>query len=129
MNPRATTGRFPRVVAAIGGFTFALLGVWAMVAPQSFFDRIATFEPYNQHFVQDLGAFQLGLGAVLLIATLATTDALAAALLGVGIGAAAHVASHIVGRDLGGNPGFDLTGLSLLAVLLLVAGVVRWRKT
>jgi hypothetical protein len=121
--------RFPRVIAAIVGLTLLFLGIWALVAPRVFFESIAVFEPYNQHFVQDLGAFQLGLGAVLLIAAFATSDALVAGLLGVGFGAAAHVVSHVVGRDLGGNPGLDLPGLSLLAVLLLVGGGLRWRGT
>ena len=39
--------------------------VWALAAPKLFFESVATFEPYNQHFVEDLGAFQIGLGAVL----------------------------------------------------------------
>jgi hypothetical protein len=119
--------RLPRFAAALGGFTLVLLGLWAMVGPEGFFTAIAMFEPYNRHFLQDLGAFQLGLGAVLLLAAFVTSDALAAGLIGVGIGAGAHVASHLAGLDLGGNPGFDLPGLSLLAALLLVAGVARLR--
>ena len=76
-----------------------------MVAPRRFFDAAAAFEPYNQHFVQDIGAFQIGLGAVLLLAVLlAGADALTAGLLGVGVGSAAHLISLLVGRDLGGKP-------------------------
>ncbi|MEX1271449.1 MAG: hypothetical protein WEB55_03255 [Acidimicrobiia bacterium] len=59
---------FPRAVAAFGGLVFLIFGLWAMIAPQSFFDSVAVFEPYNQHFVQDIGAFQIGLGAVLALA-------------------------------------------------------------
>lgn len=36
--------------------------------PNPFFEQLAWFEPYNQHFIQDIGAFQIGLGVVLLIA-------------------------------------------------------------
>jgi uncharacterized membrane protein len=121
--------RLPILVGVLGGLVFLLGGIWAMVAPESFFDTVATFEPYNQHFIQDLGAFQIGLGAVLLVAVLASrADALAVALFGVGIGASAHVVSHLVGRDLGGRPSFDIPSLTLLAVLLLLAGIVRWRS-
>jgi hypothetical protein len=121
--------RLPILVGVLGGLVFLLGGIWAMVAPESFFDTVATFEPYNQHFIQDLGAFQIGLGAVLLVAVLASrADALAVALFGVGIGASAHVVSHLVGRDLGGRPSFDIPSLTLLAVLLLIAGIVRWRS-
>jgi hypothetical protein len=85
---------------------------------------------YNQHFVQDVGAFQIGLGAVLLIAAFAPrADSLAAALLGVGIGSVAHVVSHVLGIDLGGRPALDIPALTALAVVLLVAGVVRWRAS
>ena len=119
---------FPRAVALVGGAAFVALGAWAMIAPRAFFDSVAVFEPYNRHFLQDIGAFQVGLGAVLLLAAaLPRADALAVALLGVGIGAALHVLSHLIGTDLGGNPEADIPTFALIAVLLLAAGVTRWR--
>jgi hypothetical protein len=120
--------RFPRLAAGIGGLVFTALGVWALVAPRSFFDTLARFEPYNQHFLQDIGAFQIGLGVVLLLAALpAVADALMAALFGVGIGSALHTASHVVGVDLGGNPATDIPALAILSMVLLVAGWFRYR--
>jgi hypothetical protein len=113
----------------LGGFSFLASGLWAMIAPESFFDAVATFEPYNQHFVQDVGAFQIGLGAVLLLAAIRPrADALAVGLIGVGVGSAAHVVSHVVGHDLGGKPEMDIPLFAVLTVLLLVAGLVRWRE-
>ncbi len=118
-----------RVAAAIGAVAFLPFGAWAMVAPRSFFDAVATFHPYNQHLVQDIGAFQLGLGVVLLIAALRpTTDALGVALVGCGIGAAAHVVSHVIGHDLGGKPATDIPTFTLVAVILLAAGARRLRR-
>ena len=118
----------PRVVAIVGGVSLVALGVWAMVDPRSFFHALATFEPYNQHFLQDIGAFQIGLGVVLLLAGVpARADGLAVALVGVGVGAALHAVSHIVGRDLGGTPETDIPTFAALAVLLLAAGGFRWR--
>jgi hypothetical protein len=120
---------FPRLVAIIGGISFGALGVWAMVDPHAFFDTIATFEPYNEHFLQDIGAFQIGLGAVLLLASVPRrADGLAVALLGTGVGAALHTLSHILGHDLGGTPETDIPGFAVMALLLLVAGGVRWRQ-
>ena len=129
-DTQATTlgHRLPRIVALLGGVAFVALGVWALLGPRSFFDAVATFEPYNRHFLQDIGAFQIGLGAVLLLAALpGRVDGLALALLGVGIGATFHFISHIVGRDLGGNPETDIPVFGVIALLLLAAGVLRWR--
>jgi hypothetical protein len=101
-----------------------------MIAPRSFFDAAAPFEPYNQHFVQDIGAFQIGLGAVLLLATIsAGADALAVGLLGVGAGSAAHTLSHLVGLDLGGTPARDIPLFTVLTLLLVGAGLLRWRES
>ena len=118
----------PRGVAVFLGLGFVAFGAWAMVDPRSFFNTLATFEPYNQHFLQDIGAFQVGLGAVLLLAGIANcADGLATALLGVGVGAALHAVSHIVGRDLGGGPETDIPTFAAMAVVLLVTGGFRWR--
>ncbi len=118
----------PRVVAIVGGVGSVALGVWAMVDPQSFFEAVARFEPYNQHFLQDVGAFQVGLGVVLLLAGLSVSaDGLTVALVGVGVAAALHVVSHVVGRDLGGAPERDIPVFAAMAVTLLAAGGLRWR--
>lgn len=119
---------FPHVVAGGTGVFFVVSGLWAMLFPQTFFDAVAAFEPYNQHLVQDIGAFQLGLGAVLLL-VLFVRDALAAVLVGVGVGSAAHVVSHVVGHDLGGTPEVDIPFFTIITVLLIVAGGVRWRRS
>lgn len=119
---------YPRTIAAVGGFVLMTFGIWAMVSPVGFFEAVARFEPYNAHFLQDIGAFQVGLGAMLLLAAFVTNDALTAALVGGGAGALLHVVSHLVSLDAGGNPGVDVPSLSLLGVLLLVGGVVRWRR-
>lgn len=124
-----STSAIPRVVALVAGIFLLAFGLWAMLAPRSFFESVAVFEPYNQHFLQDIGAFQIGLGAVLLLpARRAVTDGLAVALLGVGIGNAAHTVSHVIGIELGGRPSSDLPLFAGLTVVLLWAGVVRWRE-
>ena len=119
----------PSMVAIAVGAALVALGIWAMVAPLSFFDRVATFEPYNQHFLQDIGALQLGLGATLLLAGLMPhLAAITVALVGVGIGGAMHAVSHMIGIDLGGRPATDIPVFSLVAVALLWAGAVSRRR-
>ena len=125
----AVGNTLPRVVAILGGVGFVALGVWALVDPQSFFEALARFEPYNQHFLQDIGAFQVGLGVVLLLAGLSVrADGLTGALVGVGVAAALHTVSHIAGRDLGGVPERDIPVFAAMAVTLLAAGGLRWRR-
>ena len=126
---RSTVGNaFPLVAAILGGAGFVALGAWAMVDPQSFFETLARFEPYNHHFLQDIGAFQIGLGVVLLLAALSVrADGLAGALVGVGVAATLHTVSHIAGRDLGGAPERDIPAFAALAAMLLAAGGLRWR--
>lgn len=117
--------RMARIVAvAVGGF-LALSGVWAFVAPTLFYEAVALFEPYNAHFVRDIGAFQIGLGAVLLLALL-SRDALLVALAGVGIGSAFHVLGHVIDIDRGGTPAVDIPLFALVTVALLAAAFARW---
>jgi hypothetical protein len=113
------------VITAVAGLFFVALGVWAFVSPSSFYDQIALFPPYNRHFLHDAGAFQIGLGATLLLA-LWSRDALLVALLGTGAGAAAHAVSHVIDRDLGGRS-LDPVSLTVLAVVIVLAALLRWR--
>jgi hypothetical protein len=119
---------FPRAVGVLGGASFLASGLWAMAGPEAFFETVATFEPYNQHFIQDIGAFQIGLGAVLLLAATTRADALAVGLVGVGIGSVAHTVSHVIGRDLGGTPELDIPLTALTSLLLLAGGLWSWRQ-
>ncbi|HVR31099.1 MAG TPA: hypothetical protein VMS74_00140 [Acidimicrobiia bacterium] len=120
---------FPRMMALAAAVIFLSFGLWAMVAPRAFFDAIAVFEPYNQHFIQDIGAFQIGLGAVLGLAwATGGADAIAVGSVGAGVGSLAHGVSHVIGADLGGNPGVDIPTFLVLGLTLVAAGVWRWRE-
>jgi hypothetical protein len=115
--------KLSRYVAAVAGLSLVALGLWAFFDPRSFFDQLATFKPYNRHLIHDIGAFQVGLGATLLIA-LAWTDALAVALAGVGAGSALHAAAHWWDKDLGGKSS-DPYSLTIVALVILIAGAMR----
>jgi hypothetical protein len=119
--------RGARLVAGLAGAVFAIFGAWAFVAPRSFFDAVAVFDPYNAHFLRDIGAFQLGLAAVLLLAVV-WSDALLVVLAGVGAGSALHVVAHVIDRDLGGTPATDIPFFTVIAVALVTASVARARS-
>ncbi|MDP9180290.1 MAG: hypothetical protein M3O21_01015 [Chloroflexota bacterium] len=111
------------ILGGFGVFTVAL-GVWAIIAPVSFFDNIGHFEPYNRHFLHDVGAFQLGLGAAALFALVWRGDAMLAVLGGVAAGATAHEIAHITDAGIGGRDSDPYT-LGLIAAILVATFV--WR--
>ncbi len=113
------------MIAAIVGVLTLIAGVWALVDPQSFYDQVATWPPYNRHFLHDVGAFQTGLGATLVLA-LFMRDALLLGLTGVGIGAVLHAVSHAVDRDLGGRSSDPIT-LGIVAAVIAVGALLRAR--
>jgi hypothetical protein len=112
-----------RLLVLVVGLLLLVSGLWAMLAPDSFYAVVATYPPYNRHLVHDLGAFLLGLGATLGLA-LALSDALLVALSGNAVAGAVHFVSHVIDRELGGQPTDPLT-IGLFALLLLALAV--WR--
>lgn len=116
--------RIPFIATLLGAVSLLATGVWAFLWPENFYDEIATFPPYNQHFMHDIGAFQIGLGATLLLA-LRARDTMFVVLGGVGLGAALHAVAHVIDRDDGGRSSDPYT-LGVLAALLLIGAALRW---
>jgi hypothetical protein len=116
-----------KVVAALAGLFYLTFGVWAFAAPESFFENIASYPPYNEHLIHDLGAFQIGIG-VAALAGLLLSDALAAVLAGVAAGSLMHGISHIVDHGLGGRASDPWT-VSLFGLIALLAFLaVVWKE-
>jgi uncharacterized BrkB/YihY/UPF0761 family membrane protein len=57
-----------RPLLIVAGAYHLALGVLMAVAPRTFFDEIAAYPPYNDHFIRDISSFYLALGAVFVIA-------------------------------------------------------------
>ncbi len=118
--------RSPREASVTAMLALAALfyvggGVWAFAAPQSFYDVVATYPPYNAHLFRDIGAFLLGLGAAQ-IGALVWRDVRFVALLGGSVAAVFHWVSHVVDRHEGGTAADPwLTGTF---ALLLLAGLI-----
>jgi hypothetical protein len=71
-----------RVLGAIIGVFYTVTGLWSFFLPANFYSTVADFTPYNLHLLHDVGAFQVGMGVVLLAAA-ATGGGLRPALIGV----------------------------------------------
>lgn len=115
------------VIALLGAAFFIGPGLWAFFDPESFFDELATFEPYNEHLIHDIGAFQIGIGVTLAAAVWKRGDALFVALGGAGVGSAFHTVAHFMDDDLGGKDS-DLFVFGLVTVVLLAGAALRLRR-
>jgi len=114
-----------QVVAVVAAVFFMAFGLWSFFDPSSFFNEIASFEPYNEHLLHDVGAFQIGVGAPLVFALIWRKDALLAALAGAGVGAGFHFVAHVQDHGEGGRETDPYT-LGLLAAVIVAAAVARW---
>jgi PPOX class probable F420-dependent enzyme len=115
---------FVRIVAALAGISALVVGVWALADPDGFAD--ATRFPASVHYVHDIGAFQLGIGVTMLLATL-WADALAVALAGFLTGNTVHAYNHASDADLGGL-GWESWAIAAGSVLVAAALVARLRE-
>jgi hypothetical protein len=113
------------VAALICGLSMLGLGLWAFLDPPSFADFI-DFAPYNEHLIHDAGAFQVGLGAAVLLA-LWWSDALMVALTGFAVASGLHTLSHAIDRSLGGHDS-DVPSLGVLTVVALIALYLHGRR-
>jgi hypothetical protein len=105
VRPKRQVGRasrvFVRSVVLVCAASMLGVGLWALMAPRSFAGWIS-FPPYNEHLIHDAGAFQIGIGAALLLSLL-LSDALTVALGGFLVGGTVHVFNHAVDSHLGGH--------------------------
>jgi hypothetical protein len=120
-----------RVVLRIGLLVLAamqaLIGLWALPAPRSFYDSfplpghawVALLPPYNEHLVRDVGAYSLALTVVLGAAAL-TLDRtmIRVALLALAVFAIPHTIFHA--GHLEGFPATDALAQTIGTVLQLI---------
>ncbi len=109
------------VATLVCGAANLAFGVWALFAPENFAEFIG-FPPYNEHLLHDVGAFQIGIGAGLLLAVV-WVDALSVSLVGFIIAGGIHTVNHALDHHLGGHPAdpWGLGALTLIAFIGLVA--------
>lgn len=111
-------------VTAVVGLVTVAIGIWCLIAPKSFAAAVG-FDAHR-HFLHDVGAFQVGLGLILLLA-LIWADALAAALAGFIVANTVHTVNHVIDLDTGGSVA-QAWGLGVVSVALVPAFVLRLRQ-
>src|SRR2546423_8281650 len=122
MIPIGTPARVYLVaITALIGLITATIGVWCLIDPRSFAEAVGFGA--HEHFVHDVGAFQVGLGVILLLA-LIWSDALATALAGYIVSNTVHAVNHFLDLDLGGSA-LQAWALSAMTVVLVIAFVLR----
>lgn len=125
MIVKSVQGRgFLVTVALLAGAGTMVTGVWALGWPRSFADLVDF--PYHEHFLHDIGAFQLGMGTALLLACV-WYDAMATALAGFLVGNTVHTVNHGTDLDHGGQS-WHIAVLALTSVLVAVALIIRLRQ-
>jgi uncharacterized membrane protein len=125
METNQTERARSNLVWTIVGLLVTANGVWAFLAPHSFYDTIATYPPYNRHLFHDIGAFTIGLGLAFFFG-LRLRNALTVAIAANAVAALMHAISHIIDRDLGGKTS-DPWFLSAVALALAIPAVRRLR--
>jgi PPOX class probable F420-dependent enzyme len=117
-------------VAIVTGAGSAVAGWWALSAPRSFADAVdfplRASDGSGDHFLHDIGAFQLGLAAALLLACV-WYDVLATALAAFLVAGAVHTVNHAVDLDHGGN-GAQIALLAVVSAVVALALGVRLRQ-
>ncbi|MGH9212311.1 MAG: PPOX class F420-dependent oxidoreductase [Acidimicrobiales bacterium] len=94
------TDRYVAAMATLAALFMIVAGVWALADPASFADLVDF--PEHEHFLHDLGAFQVGIGLMLVLA-LIWRDPPAVALAGFVVSNTIHAVNHGIDLDLGGR--------------------------
>lgn len=121
---RALARLYVVAVTALVGAAMVGIGIWCLIDPTSFADVVG-FDAHP-HFTHDVGAFQVGLGVILLLA-LIWADALATALAGFIVANTVHTVNHVMDLDLGGSAA-QAWLLGAVSAALVVAFVLRLRQ-
>jgi len=120
----------------LGWLTLSALqiGVWALLAPQSFYDGfpgfgrswVAADGPYNEHLVRDVGALNLAIAALLIYAAIRLTRELVTiAAIASLVWGAPHLLYHLFHTE-GLSAADNFFSLSGLALSLVFAGLLLW---
>lgn len=115
-----------KLIAVLGAYHLAL-GALMALAPRRFFDAVATYGAYNDHYIRDVSTVYLALG-VLLLAAASRPGWQAPLLAFAALQYALHLVNHLI--DIGdADPGWlgPFNAVALALVLALTAWLLRAR--
>lgn len=104
-----THRRWIRIALGYVALLSVQIGVWALVAPRSFYDDfpglgrawVSVDGPYNEHLVRDVGALNLALAVVVIAAAVSLSRPLIYTAVGAAIAfGLPHLIYHVANADL-----------------------------
>ena len=118
-----------RAVLLVAGLSQLLVGVWAFVDPGSFYDVVATYPPRNDHFLKDIGAWNIGLGLAAVIAS--RTPSWQRGMLAVlAVQYLLHAVSHAIDLDVADSEAMGIfTFVTQAAVAILCAALFLTQRS
>ena len=106
------------IALLVAGATQVLTGVWLLLDPGGFYDAVATYPPRNDHFLRDLGSWNVALGAAAIYG--ARRPAWRTPMLGLlALQYALHTVSHVIDVD-----DTDPESLGVVNLVAIAAGAV-----
>lgn len=94
-------------------------GIWAGLAPGSFYDTLATFGVQNDHLVRDLATYMAPLGIGFLIASVKPSWRMPVAVIA-SLQNLLHIGSHFVDHDMAQTAELSWTTIGGLVVFQVV---------
>ncbi len=126
-----TMRRWFRIALGYLAVLSAEIGLWAVIAPRSFYDDfpglgrawVSVDGPYNEHLVRDVGALNLAIAALFVLAAIRLTRSLVdIAAIAALLGGVPHLVYHLANTDglSSSDIALSLTGLALFVALPIV---------
>jgi hypothetical protein len=136
MGDSGSAMRGPLVRLALAGLAFVALqlGVWATVAPHSFYTSfpgggrhwVAVDGPYNEHLMRDFGGLNLALALVTIAALVVGTRALVATAAGAWlVWSVPHIAYHAANLGVYGTSD-QVANMFTLALAVVIPILLLW---
>lgn len=122
--------RIGQLLIGLVGFFDATAGAALLLAPQWFYDTLATFPPFNRHYAGDVGAFLLPIGVGILIAARDPVRYRAILLVSLAaswIHAANHALDGLQNAGQGSASMLDAANIAGMAAILTVGTALTWR--